>query len=205
MRAVVLGIGNTILSDEAAGVRTVEALEQAYQIPDNVLVIDGGTSGMEMIEDLSNLDFLLVVDVVTTGAAPGTLVKIAGAEIPVFFRDKLSPHQIGLPDVLASLELLDAIPKEIVVLGVEPISLELGLDMTPTVAATIPELVHRAVTELRARGYKMTDVPVTHLPRTAGSPTGANLKVVVRAFRDLFKFRLRLWRELREERKSDAD
>ncbi|OGB58125.1 MAG: hydrogenase 2 maturation endopeptidase [Burkholderiales bacterium RIFOXYD12_FULL_59_19] len=161
MRAVVLGIGNTILSDEAAGVRTVEALEQAYQIPDNVLVIDGGTSGMEMIEDLSNLDFLLVVDVVTTGAAPGTLVKIAGAEIPVFFRDKLSPHQIGLPDVLASLELLDAIPKEIVVLGVEPISLELGLDMTPTVAATIPELVDRAVTELRARGYVL--VPVVAL------------------------------------------
>jgi hydrogenase maturation protease len=153
MRAVVLGIGNTILSDEAAGVRTVEALEQAYQMPDNVLVIDGGTSGMEMIEDLSDLDFLLVIDVVLTGAAPGTLVKIAGAEIPVFFRDKLSPHQIGLPDVLASLELLDAIPKEIVVLGVEPISLELGLDMTPTVAATIPELVDRAVAELRARGY----------------------------------------------------
>ena len=161
MRAVVLGIGNTILSDEAARVRTVEALEQAFRMPDNVLVIDGGTSGMEMIEDLSNLDFLLVVDVVTTGAAPGTLVKIAGAEIPVFFRDKLSPHQIGLPDVLASLELLDAIPKEIVVLGVEPISLELGLDMTPTVAATIPELVDRAVTELRARGYVL--VPVVAL------------------------------------------
>jgi hydrogenase maturation protease len=161
MRAVVLGIGNTILSDEAAGVRTVEALAQAWQMPDNVLVIDGGTSGMEMIEDLSNLDFLLVIDVVLTGAAPGTLVKIAGDEIPVFFRDKLSPHQIGLPDVLASLELLDAIPKEIVVLGVEPISLELGLDMTPTVAATIPELVRRAVAELSARGYVLE--PLTAL------------------------------------------
>jgi glycosyltransferase involved in cell wall biosynthesis len=54
--------------------------------------------------------------------------------------------------------------------------------------------------ELRARGFKLTDVPVTHLPRTAGRPTGANLKVIVRAFRDLFKFRLRLWRELRDER-----
>jgi hydrogenase maturation protease len=161
MRAVVLGIGNTILSDEAAGVRAVEALEQAWQMPDNVLVIDGGTSGMEMIEDLSKLDFLLVIDVVVTGAAPGTLVKIAGDEIPVFFRDKLSPHQIGLPDVLASLELLDAIPKEIVVLGVEPISLELGMDMTPTVAATVPELVRRAVAELRARGYVLE--PLTAL------------------------------------------
>ena len=153
MRAVVLGIGNTILTDEAAGVRAVELLEQRYRMPDNVLVIDGGTSGMEMIEDLSDLDFLIVIDVVKTGAAPGTVVKIAGDEIPVFFRRKLSPHQIALPDVLASLELLDAMPKEIIVLGVEPISLELGMEMTDTVAAKVPLLVEMAVMELRARGY----------------------------------------------------
>jgi hydrogenase maturation protease len=116
---------------------------------------------MEMIEDLSNLDFLIVIDVVKTGAAAGTVVKIAGNEIPIFFRNKLSPHQIGLPDVLASLELLDAIPKEIVVLGVEPISLELGLEMTPTVAAKIPQLVAMTVAELMARGYLLE--PLTAL------------------------------------------
>jgi glycosyltransferase involved in cell wall biosynthesis len=59
--------------------------------------------------------------------------------------------------------------------------------------------------ETRARGYKIVEVPVTHLPRTAGSPTGANLKVIFRAFRDLFKFRLRLGRELREERRTAKD
>ncbi len=159
MRAVVLGIGNTILTDEAAGVRAVELLEQAYQVPANVQVIDGGTSGMEMIEDLSNLDFLIVIDVVKTGAAPGTVVKIAGDEIPVFFRHKLSPHQIGLPDVLASLELLDSMPKEIVVLGVEPISLELGMEMTATVAEKVPLLVDMAVAELLARGYLLKALP----------------------------------------------
>jgi hydrogenase maturation protease len=155
MRAVVLGIGNTILTDEAAGVRAAEMLERDYRMPDNVQVIDGGTSGMEMIEDLSNLDFLIVLDVVKTGAAPGTVVKIAGKEIPVFFRRKLSPHQIGLPDVLASLELLDTMPKEIIVLGVEPISLELGMEMTATIAAKVPELVDMAVAELLARGYAL--------------------------------------------------
>ena len=155
MRAVVLGIGNTILTDEAAGVRAVELLEQRYRMPESVLVIDGGTSGMEMIEDLSNLDFLIVIDVVKTGATPGTVVKIAGDEIPVFFRRKLSPHQIALPDVLASLELLDTMPKEIVVLGVEPISLELGMEMTPTIAEKVPALVEMAVAELLARGYRL--------------------------------------------------
>ena len=156
MRAVVLGIGNTILTDEGAGVRAVEALERSWKLPENVLAIDGGTSGMEMIEDLSKLDLLIVLDVVKTGAAPGTVVKIAGDDIPVFFRRKWSPHQIALPDVLASLELLDAMPKEIVVLGVEFISLELGLDMTPTVAEKVPVLAAMAAEELAARGYAVT-------------------------------------------------
>ena len=160
MRAVVLGIGNTILTDEAAGVRVVEALERDYALPENVLAIDGGTSGMEMIEDLSDLDFLIVVDVVKTGAAPGTVVKIDGAEIPVFFRSKLSPHQIALPDVLASLELLGSMPREIIVLGVEPISLELGMEMTTTVAERIPQLVGMFVEELTSRNYSLVPLAV---------------------------------------------
>jgi hydrogenase maturation protease len=63
-------------------VRAVEALERGWKLPENVLAIDGGTSGMEMIEDLSNLDFLIVLDVVKTGAAPGTLVRISRRRDP---------------------------------------------------------------------------------------------------------------------------
>jgi hydrogenase maturation protease len=110
---------------------------------------------MEMIEDLSDLDFLIVLDVVKAGVPPGTVVKFAGDDIPVFFRRKLSPHQIGLPDVLASLELLDSLPREIVVLGVELISLELGTEMTPTVAEKVPVLAAMAADELLARGYAL--------------------------------------------------
>ena len=56
----------------------------------------------------------------------------------------------------------------------------------------------------KLRGYGIAEVPVTHLPRTAGHPTGANLPVIVRAFRDLFRFRLRLSRELRAEKRAAA-
>jgi len=56
----------------------------------------------------------------------------------------------------------------------------------------------------RARGYKIADVPVTHLPRQAGHPTGANVKVILKAFRDLVRFRLRLWRELAQERGAQS-
>jgi glycosyltransferase involved in cell wall biosynthesis len=54
----------------------------------------------------------------------------------------------------------------------------------------------------RARGFRIAEVPVTHLPRTAGEATGANLAVIARAFRDLARFRLRLSRELRQETRA---
>ena len=52
----------------------------------------------------------------------------------------------------------------------------------------------------KVRGYRIADVAVTHLPRTSGDPTGANMRVIARAFRDLLRFRLRLSRELASER-----
>jgi hydrogenase maturation protease len=152
MKAVVLGVGNTILADEGVGVRVVEALERDYTVPEGVTVIDAGTSGMEMLEDMYDLDFLLVVDAIAAGKAPGELVQLRGDEVPVFFRRNLSPHGIGLSDVLASLEFLGAEPKETVILGVQPISLDLSTELTPTIAARVPELVAQVVAELTQRG-----------------------------------------------------
>ncbi len=156
MKAVVLGVGNIILADEGVGVRVVEALERDYALPPEVAVIDAGTSGMEMLEDLSNLDFLLVVDAIAAAKAPGELVQLRGDEVPVFFRRNLSPHGIGLSDVLASLEFLGAEPKETVILGVQPTSLDLSTELTPTIAALVPELVAQVVDELTLRGLAPT-------------------------------------------------
>jgi hydrogenase maturation protease len=155
MRIVILGIGNIILTDEGLGVRTVERIQDDYVLPEGVVCIDGGTSGMELIEDLSDLDLLVILDVIKAGALERQLIRIAGSDIPVFFRKKLSPHQIALPDVLASLELLGTAPKDIVVLGVEPTSLELGTELTPSVAACIPMLVDAVVDELHEHGVEL--------------------------------------------------
>lgn len=56
----------------------------------------------------------------------------------------------------------------------------------------------------KARGFAIADISVTHHPRTAGRPTGANVRVILRAFRDLARFRVRLWKELRNERRADS-
>ena len=156
MKAVVLGVGNIILADEGVGVRVIEALERDYTMPPGVEVIDAGTSGMEMLEDMSDLDFLLVVDAIAAGKAPGELVQLRGDEVPVFFRRNLSPHGIGLSDVLASLEFLGSEPKETVILGVQPTSLDLSTELTPIIAARVPELVEQVVNELTQRGLAPT-------------------------------------------------
>jgi hydrogenase maturation protease len=154
VRVVVLGIGNTIMSDEGVGVHAVEALRRSYTLPGCVDIIDGGTSSMELLEDLADVDLLVVVDAVKAGKPEGTLVRLADSEVPVFFRSKLSPHQIGLSDVMASLEFVGQFPKRMVVIGVQAENFELGLEMTPLIASQVPELVAMVVAELAEHGIE---------------------------------------------------
>jgi hydrogenase maturation protease len=157
LRTVILGIGNIILSDEGVGVRAAEALETAYDIPDDVEVIDGGTAGMELLGPLTGVDLLLVLDAIKAGRKPGTVVTLVGSEVPVFFRSKLSPHQISICDVLAGLEFSGEAPKDLVLIGCEPESLELGLELTPAIAAQVPEMVRIAIAELARRGVRLNE------------------------------------------------
>lgn len=154
-RVVVLGIGNTILSDEGVGVHAAEALRALYTLPPGVEVIDGGTAGMELLEALSCVDLLLVLDAVQARRTPGSVLCLVGDEVPVFFRSKLSPHQVSICDVLASLDFCGQAPRDLVLVGVEPESLELGLEMTPTVARSMPDMLAQAVAQLAVRGVHL--------------------------------------------------
>ena len=152
MRIVVLGVGNTLLSDEGIGVRAIEKLQLDYDLPPEVVVIDGGTTGMEMLDDLSKCDHIIIIDAVRSGKAPASIVRLTGEQVPVFFKTKLSPHQIGLSDVLATLAFIDEQPGGVTVIGVEPVSLETGMALSPQVEARLPELMDLVVTELRELG-----------------------------------------------------
>lgn len=157
MKVVVLGIGNILLSDEGVGVRVVEQLEAAFDLPAAVEIIDGGTCGMEMLEQLEDLDALIVVDCVRHGEAPGTPVLLKAEAVPVFFKTKLSPHQVSLSDVLASLEFTDRAPKYTAIVGIQPASLDTGLGLTPTIEARLPELLAMTVAELRGLGLSVAE------------------------------------------------
>ncbi len=152
MQVVVLGAGNTLMRDEGVGVFVVERMLADYDFPPQVQVFDGGTSSMEMLEDLENLDALIIIDAVYAHQAPGEVIKLVDDDFKAFFRRKLSPHQIGLADVLASLEFMGRAPKRMVVIGVKPVELELSMELTPQVAAQVPRLIEMVVETLAGFG-----------------------------------------------------
>jgi hydrogenase maturation protease len=167
---VVLGFGNLLMADEGVGVHCIAALEAGYRFPAGVRCIDGGTSTEVLLEDLEDLDELILVDAVASGARPGSLVRLEGAEVPAAFTTVLSPHQVGVSDLLAELALLGRSPRRVVLFGVEPERIELDLELSPVVAARLPELCAEVVAELGRLGLAPSERPRRHAPGGEASP-----------------------------------
>lgn len=162
MRAVVLGVGNILLSDEGIGVHAVNALAAGYEIPAEVEIIDGGTSAMNCLDQIAEADVLLIADCVRTGREPASLVRLTDGELQAFFRTRISPHQVGLSDVLATLMLHGLSPVRTVLIGAEPKSFALGLEPTVELAAAIPAMVDALAAELNAAGFKVKPRELRH-------------------------------------------
>ncbi len=152
-RALVLGVGNILLQDEGVGVRVVEHLQEHYIFPDEVQVLDGGTMGLDLLLYLEGVKHLLVVDAVDARRPPGSIIRLTDDEIPVLLGRKLSPHQIGLADLLSVAGLRDLTPQQVVLIGVQPAWLETGLDLSPTIQARLPSIVDMVLEEVKSWGY----------------------------------------------------
>lgn len=150
---LVLGLGNVVCTDDGAGIAAVHKLIREYDLPEGVVALDGGTLGLSLLPLVDSADEVILVDAIKAEGRPGTQVRIDGDEVAPAVYERLSPHQIGVADLLAGASLLDRYPDRVVVLGVVPASIELGIERTPAVEASIPQLVQRVVDELTAMGY----------------------------------------------------
>jgi len=127
---LILGLGNLLLRDEGVGVHTVNALTQRHRLPDGVRVVDGGTAGMDLLDLVAGCERLIVCDAVRSDEPPGSAFRIGGDDMAAFFAARISPHQIGLSDVLANLELLGERPAQITIVGIVPDDLGLGTELS---------------------------------------------------------------------------
>jgi hydrogenase maturation protease len=149
---LVIGMGNVLMQDEGIGVRAVEDLECRYQLPANVKVMDGGTTGMELFEPMRAADCLIIADAVNMDRPPGTLVRIANEEIRAFFQTKLSNHQLGLSDLLALLVLKGQTPRHVAIIGMVPFSLENCLGLSGPAGVALDGMVRMLLAELAEVG-----------------------------------------------------
>jgi hydrogenase maturation protease len=154
MAILVLGLGNTIMTDDGFGVKVVEALSSRYCFRGPVTLLDGGTLGLDLLPRLEGIAQLLIVDALEMQAPPGTVFRLEGEEVPRAFASKLSVHQMGVQDLLAVAELQGHLPHELVVWGVQPESIEMGTELTTTTAAAIEPVVAGVVAELRRWGVE---------------------------------------------------
>lgn len=136
MNTLILGVGNLLLSDEAVGVRIVEALGREYRFAPGIELLDGGTAGMELLEAMASRDHIILADAVRSGNPPGTVVTLKDEEIPTLFGRKISPSAGAGGCALGAAHDGES-PKRLTLIGIEPESLEPRIGLTPVVAAAM--------------------------------------------------------------------
>ena len=136
-----------MLSDEGIGIHAVKKLLERQVLPDDVDIVDGGTAGLNLLSYLEGVGRLVIIDAMETGGPPGTIVRLSGDKIPAYMALKVSPHEITLPDFLAAAKLRDLYPQEVVVWGMQPQSLDVGIELSPGLEEKLETLIELVVGE----------------------------------------------------------
>jgi hydrogenase maturation protease len=154
LRLAVVGLGNRLQGDEALGSLVIEQLaarvpgELDEQAAGQIELIDGGTVGLGLLPYLDDLDGLIVVDAVEHDAPAGSLIDLEGDPL----RPATGPmgvHELGAAELLGALVFQGRLPPRVRIIGLQPERISVGLELSPPVAAAVPELLDRIIGHLR--------------------------------------------------------
>ncbi|MFA5778520.1 MAG: hydrogenase maturation protease [Elusimicrobiota bacterium] len=163
-KIAVVGFGNILMGDEGVGVHIVKMMQDARYKKQDVEFIDGGTSALDIILSLKDIDKLVVIDAVKNGGIPGEIYKfhnpLRGQVFTIPYEDKFSQfhnsemqktslHDLNLVDALKIAEKLGAIPKEIVFIGVEPKEIAPKIGLSEELKIKIPEIIKTVLCEVK--------------------------------------------------------
>ena len=140
MKILVLGIGNTLLTDEGVGIVAMRELEARFGDREDIEFLDGGTLSFTLAVPISECTALLVIDAAEFAASPGEVRSFEGEEMDRFLGEnrKSSVHEVGLLDLRSISVLTGHWPKQHALIGVQPGVVDWGETLTPAVAAAIP-------------------------------------------------------------------
>ncbi len=152
---VVLGLGNILMEDEGIGVHAANHLEKHYHFEPEIEIVDGGTSGLDLLPFFGPEKSILIIDAVNFEMKPGTVAKIEDDAILAQLDPKISLHHLGLSDLISVAELLDKKAKRMTLLGIQPMSMEnLDLEMTPTIKGVFDKVIENALIILKEWGIE---------------------------------------------------
>lgn len=159
-RLLVLGLGNLLCRDDGLGVTAVAMLTRRWRAPAEVRVLDGGTLGLSLLPWIEDAEQVILVDAIRLDEPPGTLVRLEGEqEVMRAAASRLSVHQIGVADLLDGALLRERLPEKLVLLGIVPERIDLGLTKSPQVEKALPALVDLIVGEAAALGARFAPLP----------------------------------------------
>ena len=152
MKTLVLGIGNTLLTDEGIGVHVLQALEPELANWPDVTLLDGGTLSFTLAGPIEDADALIVVDAANIKTRPGEWTLLKGQEMDAFLMSnrKASVHEVGLTDLRAIALLAGHWPEKRAMLAIQPDVIDWGEVPTPAVAAAIPPACAAIMEQIRA-------------------------------------------------------
>jgi hydrogenase maturation protease len=153
----VLGLGNVLMGDDGFGPAAVAAFNRHYVVEPDVSVVDIGTPGLDLTPWLADADNVIVVDTVKSDLEPGTLCVFDRGQILRHAPGpRLVPHDPGLKETLLMLEFAGRAPREVVLIGIVPLSVQLSLDLSPVVRAMVPAAARLVAATLRRLGATVT-------------------------------------------------
>lgn len=172
---LILGIGNTLLSDEGVGVHALNLLQSSHPDLPDLTFIDGGTLSFTLAAYIEDCDQLIVFDAAELKAPPGTVKTMAGEKMDTFLgAARRSPHEVGLLDLFDIARLTESLPVNRALIGIQPQSIEWGMSPTPVVEKSLPIAVEQAVILLEQWGRAERHVgKTTH--ESFDFPAGAGL------------------------------
>ena len=138
---VVMGLGNPLFQDEGLGIHVINQLMMS-DLGNRAELIDGGTDGLALLGTVEKARRLIVIDAIDGGFRPGTIKKLQDQEIRVLARGRISAHQLGFQEVLALAQMRGQFPQYLVLIGVQPQTMEWGTSLSVEVANVIPQVIN---------------------------------------------------------------
>ncbi len=146
---LILGIGNTLLSDEGAGIHALNLFQATHPDLPNLTLVDGGTLSFTLAAYIEDCDNLIVFDAAELKAPAGTVKTMAGTDMDAFLgAARRSPHEVGLLDLIDIARLTGYLPVNRALIGIQPGCIGWGMAPTAAVADALPLAVEQAVSLL---------------------------------------------------------